>query len=75
MIELLKTKAGWISLQDRRNLGTLNFVISAIHVVDNFMDRDWQKLEGFFRQEAEKDGLLVKIMEGLDGLGIEYSLD
>ncbi len=36
LFQLLDTRKSWISVDDRKGLTTLNYILTAIEIIDNF---------------------------------------
>jgi hypothetical protein len=46
LLSLLKTRNTWIDINDRKTLTTLNFILSALDIIDNFETKkeEWEQL-------------------------------
>lgn len=52
LVDLLSTRTAMIPVENKQELITIYYVLTAIDIIDNFKVRneDWEQLEGIFRK-------------------------
>jgi hypothetical protein len=54
---LLEARKSWIGLVDKKALTTLNYILTAIDIIENFKEKQekWEELEGYFREMESRE--------------------